>query len=64
MKIHKIISSAYSVIDCKNGKYQLVKVLGEYAVSIEAYSDMVNIINNKKSESNVEQEWPHNRRIN
>jgi|GEM_PF-2842748 len=53
MKIHQITSSNYSVFEHRKGVYWLVKVIGEYSTQSEAYSDMLDIMNNKVTEQEV-----------
>jgi len=55
LEIQKIISSSYAVQE-NNGTYSLIKFIGEYATRDEAYSDMVKIFSNVKTESEVEKE--------
>jgi len=50
MKIIRKVSSAYSVINCKNGRYQLVKIIGEYESEKLAYSDILSLFNQMKTE--------------
>lgn len=57
MKINHTTSSSYSVIDSHNGKYHLVKIIGEYEGDVgkkEAYKDMVNLMNKDISEDEIE----------
>jgi hypothetical protein len=61
MKIHQITSSSYSVFEHRKGVYWLVKVIGEYSSKNEAYSDMLDIMNNKVTEQEVE--WKHQNEI-
>lgn len=56
LKIQKIISSSYSVQENQNGTYALIKYIGEYDTRDEAYSDMLKIFSNEKTESEVEKE--------
>lgn len=55
LKIQKIISSSYGVQE-NNGTYVLIKFIGEYDTRYEAYSDMLKIFSNVKTESEVEKE--------
>ena len=55
MEIQKIISSSYGVQE-NNGTYALIKFIGEYDTRYEAYSDMLKIFSNEKTESEVEKE--------
>lgn len=60
MDIKHITSSTYSVHEVHKGKYQLVKVIGEYdgkSGKKEAYEDMVNIFNKEITENDVEMKW-------
>lgn len=53
MKIIKKVSSAYSVLNCNNGRYQLVNTIGEYESENQAYSEMLAILNKCKTEIDV-----------
>jgi hypothetical protein len=55
MKINRILSGVYSVID-HAGKKRLVRIIGEYKTEEEANRDLYDILMNYKTESEVEKE--------
>lgn len=57
MNIHQITSSSYSVIEQGNGKFWLVKIIGEYSSENEAYFDMVRVFNHKITEQALEKNF-------
>lgn len=56
-------SSTYSVLKFQNGKYRLVKFIGEYKSENEAYRDMLSILDKNKTEKQVEEDKWKNREI-
>ncbi|MGG0716275.1 hypothetical protein ABE096_01570 [Robertmurraya massiliosenegalensis] len=62
MEIHYVTSSTYSVLEHRKGKYRLVKIVGEYESRKEAFSDLVDLLENMKNENQVEKEKWKNRK--
>ncbi|MCH1624455.1 hypothetical protein [Fredinandcohnia quinoae] len=61
MEVIKKISSAYSVVGNGGKGYWLVKVLGSYSSSNEAHSDMLDVLNEKKTENELERQFRRNK---
>lgn len=62
MKINHV-SSTYSVVEHCKGVYHLVKIIGEYSTRQEAFSDMVNIFERRKTEEEVERVFKNEKTV-
>lgn len=57
MDIKHKVSSSFSVREVHKGKFELVKVIGEYTDEKEAYRDVMKLLSKKVTENELESNW-------